>query len=251
MSASFAVVCAGQHRVDGRSGGGWRLGRDRMRPAGDRSRNQHRQEHQRAPEHVANHSGRSYRTPCWNQTLRWARTTSSVRSPMGPRATPRPLSRMQNSLATRRANGSFCSTRSTGQALVAIQPQEDVADLVHQIRLNPFGGLIEDEQRRLKHERAPDGELLLLAAGEISAAAVAASSSGPGTARKCGPESARGPSGRTPSPMRRFSSTVSCGKISRPCGTYPMPRRARASVGSPDSWFHRIQASHQARARDP
>jgi hypothetical protein len=46
-------------------------------------------------------------------TLRCARTTSSVSSPMEPAATRRPLSRMQNSLATRRANGSFCSTSST------------------------------------------------------------------------------------------------------------------------------------------
>ena len=46
-------------------------------------------------------------------TLRCARTTSSVRSPIAPAETRRPLSRMQNSLATRRANGSFCSTSST------------------------------------------------------------------------------------------------------------------------------------------
>jgi enamine deaminase RidA (YjgF/YER057c/UK114 family) len=48
-----------------------------------------------------------------HHTLKCASTTSSVSSPIGPAATRRPLSRMQNSLATRRANGSFCSTSST------------------------------------------------------------------------------------------------------------------------------------------
>ena len=46
-------------------------------------------------------------------TARYSRTTSSLSSSMGPRATRRPFSRMQKSLATRRANGSFCSTSST------------------------------------------------------------------------------------------------------------------------------------------
>ena len=46
-------------------------------------------------------------------TARYSRTTSSFSSSMGPRATRRPFSRMQKSLATRRANGSFCSTSRT------------------------------------------------------------------------------------------------------------------------------------------
>ena len=33
-------------------------------------------------------------------------------------------------------------------------------------------------------------------------------------------------------PVSRFSSTVSSGKISRPCGTMAMPWRARSTVGS-------------------
>src|SRR5438445_477499 len=54
-----------------------------------------------------------YRLPLqFDHTLRCARTNSSVSSAIAPAATRRPLSRMQNSLATRRANGSFCSTNS-------------------------------------------------------------------------------------------------------------------------------------------
>ena len=41
----------------------------------------------------------------------------------------------------------------------------------------------------------------------------------------------RPPPRRAPRPIRRFSSTVSWGKISRPWGTYPMPSRARFSGG--------------------
>ena len=35
--------------------------------------------------------------------------------------------------------------------------------------LDAFGRLVEDEEFRLRHQRAGDGELLLLAAGEIPA----------------------------------------------------------------------------------
>ena len=40
------------------------------------------------------------------------------------------------------------------------------------------------------------------------------------------------PRDRVASPMRRFSATVSRGKMSRPCGTYPRPSDARAYGGS-------------------
>ena len=90
---------------------------------------------------------------------------------MAPPATQRPFSRMRNSLATRRANGSFCSTSRTVTP-VAIQLEDDVADLVHDVRLDAFGRFVEDEQRRFEDERAADRQLLLLAAGEIAAAPV-------------------------------------------------------------------------------
>jgi hypothetical protein len=53
------------------------------------------------------------RNLCVIHTLKCARTTSSVNSSIAPPATHRPFSRIRNALATRRANGSFCSTRST------------------------------------------------------------------------------------------------------------------------------------------
>ena len=43
----------------------------------------------------------------------------------------------------------------------------------------------------------------------------------------------RWPRGTAPNPVCRFSSTVSSGKISRPCGTSAMPRRARSTVDRP------------------
>ena len=55
---------------------------------------------------------RATRPQCTRQTLRCSWTTSSVSWSMVPPATDRPFSMMTNSLATRRANGSFCSTSS-------------------------------------------------------------------------------------------------------------------------------------------
>ena len=40
------------------------------------------------------------------------------------------------------------------------------------------------------------------------------------------------PAARACKPISKFSRTVSCGKISRPCGTYPNPRRVRLSAVS-------------------
>ncbi len=40
----------------------------------------------------------------------------------------------------------------------------------------------------------------------------------------------RSPRGSGAKPVSRFSSTVSSGKISRPCGTMATPRRARSAV---------------------
>ena len=77
---------------------------------------------------------------------------------------------MQNSLATRRANGSFCSTRSTVNPSCLFSLQDDAANFVDDIWLNPFGRLIENQQLRLENERPPDRQLLLLPAGKIASA---------------------------------------------------------------------------------
>jgi len=54
---------------------------------------------------------------------------------------------------------------------VAIEREQDIADLLHDVRLNPFRRLVENQQRRLEDQRTRNRELLLLAAGEIAAAA--------------------------------------------------------------------------------
>jgi hypothetical protein len=41
------------------------------------------------------------------------------------------------------------------------------------VRLDAFGGLVENQERGLEHQRAPDGELLLLTAREIASATLA------------------------------------------------------------------------------
>src|ERR1700681_2958414 len=47
---------------------------------------------------------------------------------------------------------------------------DDALDVLDDGRLDAFGGLVEDEELRAHGERAPDGELLLLAAGKVAAA---------------------------------------------------------------------------------
>src|SRR5438045_9048113 len=55
---------------------------------------------------------------------------------------------------------------------LAIEREQDVANLVHEVRLNSLGRLVEDQQRWLDHQRARDRELLLLATRELAPAAV-------------------------------------------------------------------------------
>src|SRR3954466_1114173 len=55
----------------------------------------------------------------------------------------------------------------------ALQEAQHALDVLYDGRLDPFGGLIEEEQRGPSDQSADDGELLLLAAGEISAPPVA------------------------------------------------------------------------------
>ena len=84
--------------------------------------------------------------------------------------------------------------------------------------LDALGRLVENQQARPGHKGAGDGQLLLLAARQIAAAAVqhvlqhrerAKISSG----------MLRSLRGRGAKPVCRFSSTERRGKISRPCGT--------------------------------
>ncbi len=64
---------------------------------------------------------------------------------------------MQNSLATRRAKGSFLLDQQHGETFFLIQPKNDVANFVDDVGLNSFCGFVENEQIRLEDQRAADG----------------------------------------------------------------------------------------------
>src|SRR5919198_3362619 len=53
-------------------------------------------------------------------------------------------------------------------ALLAVDGAHDAEDLAGDERREPERGLVEEQQARPQHERAPDREHLLLAAGEAS-----------------------------------------------------------------------------------
>src|SRR5258708_862009 len=59
-----------------------------------------------------------------------------------------------------------------GKPLFLVQLQNDVADFVNDIGLNPFGRLVKNQQLRFEHEGAADRELLLLSARKVAATAV-------------------------------------------------------------------------------
>ena len=96
---------------------------------------------------------------------------------------------------------------------------DGAADILDDRGLNSLGRLIQQQQPRPHDQRAADGELLLLAAGQITAAAAQhAVEHGKQGEHVVG--DVTGPPARAgQSRSSRFSSTVSKGKISRPCGT--------------------------------
>jgi hypothetical protein len=53
-----------------------------------------------------------------------------------------------------------------------VQAQDNVSNFVHDIRLDAFGRLVENQELGSQNERAADRELLLLPAGQIAAPAV-------------------------------------------------------------------------------
>ena len=55
-----------------------------------------------------------------------------------------------------------------GHALLAVEPAHDVEDLGHQHRGEAHRRLVEQHQRRPRHQRAADGEHLLLAARDVA-----------------------------------------------------------------------------------
>src|SRR5438132_278577 len=59
-----------------------------------------------------------------------------------------------------------------GEPVCLVQLQDDVADFVDNIGLNPFGRLVKNQQLRFEHEGAADRELLLLPARKVAATPV-------------------------------------------------------------------------------
>src|SRR6202140_1794221 len=57
-----------------------------------------------------------------------------------------------------------------GDVALVAEPCDGTADILDDRRLDTLGRLVEDEEARPGDEGAGDGELLLLAAGEIAAA---------------------------------------------------------------------------------
>ena len=98
------------------------------------------------------------------------------------------------------------------------QRPDGALDVLDDRRLDALGRLVEDEQPRAHRQRAADGELLLLAAGEVAAAPAQHLLQHGEHRRRCaGGSGVR--AGLLASPICRFSCTVRRGKISRPCGT--------------------------------
>ena len=62
----------------------------------------------------------------------------------------------------------FLFDQQDRQADLAIELADDVTDLADHVGLDAFGGFIEDQQLGIQDQGPADGQLLLLAAGEIS-----------------------------------------------------------------------------------
>ncbi|VTR67992.1 hypothetical protein DESC_660120 [Desulfosarcina cetonica] len=65
--------------------------------------------------------------------------------------------------------GELLLHQQNGHAHLGAQSPDDRADLLDDVGLNAFRGLVEDQERRLQDQGPADGQLLLLAAGKIAA----------------------------------------------------------------------------------
>ena len=115
------------------------------------------------------------------------------------------------------------------------QIADGAADILDDRRLDAFGRLVEHQQLRPHDQRAADGELLLLAAGEVAAAPRRASASAPGTARRrasgmCGRRASAAQSRirGSPSPSAAERSRGPAARRRCPTGRDRTPRSGRA-----------------------
>ena len=115
-----------------------------------------------------------------------------------------------------------------------LEPRQAAPDLGADQRRQPFGRLVEDEQARVGHQRAADGQHLLLAARERAAHARARGPRAAGTASNTrSTVHGAGARRRLAAVATRFSRTVRLGKTCRPSGTSPSPAWATRYGGRP------------------
>src|SRR6266536_357988 len=95
---------------------------------------------------------------------------------------------------------------------LGLELDDRVRHLLHDNRRHPLGGLVEQHEQRIAHERAGNREHLLLAAAGVPSAKLR------GSWR----------------PTSRFSTTVRSEKIRRSSGVKPSPRRAIRYASSRD-----------------
>ena len=91
---------------------------------------------------------------------------------MSPAATTLPFSMMAKRCAGAAGKLDVLFDEDDRQAALAVEAQDDLLDLLDDRWLDAFGRLIEQQHFRLGGERARDGELLLLAAGQDAAGSV-------------------------------------------------------------------------------
>ena len=149
----------------------------------------------------------------------------------------RPRSMMLTSSASSRQKSRYCSTSRMAMPACVAQIADGAADILDDRRLDAFGRLVEHQQLRPHHQRAADGQLLLLAAGQVAAAPRQHLLQHRETARTHASGTLRSARFSGAKPDSRFSCTVSSGKISRPCGTNAMPDRARSYAALRSSAF--------------
>ena len=118
--------------------------------------------------------------------------------------------------------------QNDGDVAEAAQIDDGAADILDDRGLDAFGRLVEQQTASAASPARGRSPVAAAVRRKGRRRAGAACPSAPETARTHRPECScpRGLSGAKP--VLRFSSTVSSGKISRPCGTKAMPARARS-----------------------
>ena len=126
---------------------------------------------------------------------------------------------MQKCCAKRARERQLLLDQQDGDVALLAQALDDVADLLHDVGLDALGRLVEKSSFGSQRQRAADRELLLLAAREVAAAAVQHLLQHREQLEDVARDLALAVACAPSRPLCRFSSTVSCAKISRPCGT--------------------------------